>query len=99
MDLERERPGLRIGDRLRLRIGDLLGGLRSLLGGGDLKNTQFKTYIKMTQFSSSNVLSTIAYRGVIYHPITMGVIREQHRLTFVLREEETVFEQDCHGFF
>jgi len=37
MDLERERPGLRIGDRLRLWIGDLLGGLRSLLGGGDLR--------------------------------------------------------------
>lgn len=37
MELERERPGLRIGDRLRLRIGDLLGGLRSLLGGGDLR--------------------------------------------------------------
>lgn len=33
MDLERERPGLRIGDRLRLRIGDLLRGLRTLLGG------------------------------------------------------------------
>lgn len=46
MDLERERPGLRIGDRLRLRIGDLLGGLRTLLrgdlrlrGGGDRLRT------------------------------------------------------------
>lgn len=54
MDLERERPGLRIGDRLRLRIGDLLGGLRSLLGGGDLKQAQYKTYIKLTHFSRSN---------------------------------------------
>lgn len=43
MDLERERTGLRIGDRLRLRIGDLLGGLRSLLGG-DLKHAQFKIF-------------------------------------------------------
>lgn len=33
IDLERERAGLRIGERLRLRIGDLLGGLRGRLGG------------------------------------------------------------------
>lgn len=34
IDLERERAGLRKGERLRLRIGgDLLGGLRALLGG------------------------------------------------------------------
>lgn len=32
-DLERERKGLRIGERLRLRSGDLLGGLRARLGG------------------------------------------------------------------
>lgn len=35
-DLERERTILRTGERLRLRpIGDLLGGLRGLLGGGE----------------------------------------------------------------
>lgn len=35
IDLERDRAGLRIGgERLRL-IGDLLGGLRARLGGGD----------------------------------------------------------------
>lgn len=34
IDLERDRPGLRIGERLRLRSGDLLGGgLRGRLGG------------------------------------------------------------------
>ena len=34
IDLERERTGLRIGERLRLRLkGDLLGGLRARLGG------------------------------------------------------------------
>lgn len=34
MDLERDRAGLRIGERLRLRArGDLLGGLRARLGG------------------------------------------------------------------
>ena len=32
-DLERERAGLRIGERLRRRRGDRLGGLRALLGG------------------------------------------------------------------
>lgn len=32
-DLERERAGLRMGERVRLRSGDLLGGLRALLGG------------------------------------------------------------------
>lgn len=32
-DLERDRRGLRIGERLRLRSGDLLGGLRARLGG------------------------------------------------------------------
>lgn len=32
-DLERERPGRRIGERLRLRCGDLLGGLRARLAG------------------------------------------------------------------
>ena len=65
MDLERERPGLRIGDRLRLRIGDLLGGLRSLLGGGDLKHAEYKTYIKLTHFSLSKLLSNIVYKAVI----------------------------------
>lgn len=35
-DLEFERAGLRIGERLRLRpMGDLLGGLRARLGGGE----------------------------------------------------------------
>lgn len=34
VDLERERAGLRTGERLRLRlIGDRLGGLRARLGG------------------------------------------------------------------
>lgn len=33
-DLERERPILRTGERLRL-TGDLLGGLRGRLGGGE----------------------------------------------------------------
>ena len=51
MDLERERTGLRTGDRLRLRIGDLLRGLRSLLGG-DLKPIQYN--YKTDTFSSSN---------------------------------------------
>lgn len=32
-DLERERAGRRIGERLRLRSGDLLGGLRARRGG------------------------------------------------------------------
>jgi len=37
-DLDRERADLRIGERVRLRpIGDLLGGLRARLGGGDLE--------------------------------------------------------------
>lgn len=35
-DLERERPTLRTGERLRL-TGDLLGGLRGRLGGGELQ--------------------------------------------------------------
>ena len=34
IDLEREQAGLRIGERLRLRMkGGLLGGLRARLGG------------------------------------------------------------------
>jgi len=37
-DLDRERADLRTGVRVRLRpIGDLLGGLRARLGGGDLE--------------------------------------------------------------
>lgn len=32
-DIERERAGLRTGERLRRRGGDLLGGLRARLGG------------------------------------------------------------------
>lgn len=36
-DLERDRIGRRIGERLRLRMGDLLGGVRPRLGGGDLR--------------------------------------------------------------
>lgn len=40
-DLDRERADLRIGERERLRpIGDLLGGLRARLGGGDLEKKQ-----------------------------------------------------------
>ena len=48
IDLERDRGGLRIGERLRLRLsGDLLGGLRGRLGG-DLrgeKNIYTYTYV------------------------------------------------------
>lgn len=33
IDLDRDLAGLRIGERLRLRSGDLLGGLRGRLGG------------------------------------------------------------------
>lgn len=41
-DLERERTGLRIGERLRRRpMGDLLGGLRARLGGELHKNIYF----------------------------------------------------------
>lgn len=39
-DLERECKGLRIGERVRLRSGDLLGGERARLGGGELNETK-----------------------------------------------------------
>lgn len=70
IDLERERIGLRIGERVRLRgIGDLLGGLRTRLGELQMKlvlkgkrkrvcsDTNIQIYKDRRYYNSMNALA------------------------------------------
>lgn len=67
MDLERDRAGLRIGERLRLRArGDLLGGLRARLGG-ELNGKKKENFSCKTQ--------SIATKTYVKSPLTTKCTR------------------------